>query len=82
MKILIVLVFFVIFFIIWFWICFLGGAKKWSDGIIKLYVKIGKNVDQNEILYRPEVIKVISTLMLVGTAVGLYGIIFSFFGNR
>ena len=59
-----------IFICLWFWIMFLDGARKFSEGVISFW---GKYASKS--MYQPIVIKIIFTVSLIALIGGGYGII-------
>lgn len=58
----------------WYWTLFLGGAKKWSEGIIQAWGKLAFKP-----LIRPIILKLVMTIFLSATLGGGYGIIMNKF---
>ena len=58
-------VFFLFSIFAWYWICFLGGAKVWRNGIENYYRKI-KLVKIAELpIFRPIVLKIVATIYIL-----------------
>ena len=72
------LIFAIVFFIItggfWLWVCFMDGAKKWSESLIRTKSNIyGINYKQGSPLIKPVVLKTVMTLILICAAGLLIG---------
>ena len=65
-------VFLLIIIFWWYWTLFMGGARKWSEGIIKFW---GPRWYLYQPLARPVILKIFMTLFLLGTLGGGNGII-------
>jgi hypothetical protein len=62
--------FLLILFCCWYWALFMGGAKKWSKGIIQFWGKLSFLQITN-----PTILKIFITISLLAVIVGGYGII-------
>ncbi len=73
------IVFGTIFFIFligyWYYVCFMNGAKSWSEAIIKFHKKI--RFPTIGILVKPIFLKVVITIFMLVALSGLYGILLS-----
>ena len=63
-------VFLIIIIFWWYWTLFMGGAKKWSEGIIKYWGKLAFKP-----MVHPTALKILMTIFLLGTIGGGYGIV-------
>jgi hypothetical protein len=69
-------IFLIITFCIWYWTLFMGGAKKWSEGIIAYW---GKHASRS--MSHPTVLKIFMTIFLLATIGGGYGILLNKINN-
>lgn len=70
-------IFLIIVFWLWYWIMFRGGAKAWGKDIIKYQRKLGMKTGPEDIMIRPITLKVVMTVLVFGSAIGITLAIYS-----
>ncbi len=58
----------------WYWVCFMGGAQKWSDGILRFW---GKFTYQP--MSKPKVLKIFMTIFVIVSWCGFSAVLATLF---